>query len=104
MGSGFSKQKKQAKMLKEQMMQMQSQMKQTEAVGTAGNGLVTITITGEHEMKSIKIKPECVDAEDIEGLEALVKAAYKDACSKLESQAPKLGGGGMPDLSSMLGL
>jgi DNA-binding protein YbaB len=41
------------------------------------------------------------DAEDIEELEALIKAAYGDACKKLESQAPKLGGG-MPDLS-MLG-
>lgn len=103
MGTGFSKQKKQARMLQEQMKQMQSQMKNTEVVGTAGNGLVTIIINGEHEMKSVKIKPECVDAEDIEGLEALIKAAYKDACSKLDSQAPKLGGG-MPDLSSMLGL
>lgn len=103
MGSGFAKQKKQAKMLKEQMMQMQSQMKQAEAIGTAGNGLVTITLSGEKDMKSIKIKPECVDAEDIEGLEALIKAAYGDACKKLESQTPKLGGGGgMPDLS-MLG-
>jgi hypothetical protein len=101
MGSGFAKQKKQAKLLKEQMMQMQSQMQKTEAVGTAGNGLVTITLSGERDLKSIKIKPECVDAEDIEGLEALIKAAYADACKKLESQAPKLGGG-MPDLS-MLG-
>lgn len=101
MGSGFAKQKKQAKMLKEQMMQMQSDMKNAEAVGTAGNGLVTITLNGERDLKSIKIKPECVDAEDIEGLEALIKAAYTDACKKLEGQTPKLGGG-MPDLG-MLG-
>ncbi len=102
MGSGFAKQKKQAKLLQAQMMQMQSQMQQTEATGSAGNGLVSITLSGEHEMKSIKIKPECVDPEDIEGLEVLVKAAYADACKKLQEQGPKLGGGagGMPDLSA----
>lgn len=93
MGSGFAKQKKQAKLLQEQMMQMQSQMQKTEVTGTAGNGLVSITLSGEHEMKAVKIKPECVDPEDIEGLEALVKAAYADACKKLQDQTPKLGGG-----------
>lgn len=98
MGSGFSKQKKQAKMLQQQMMQMQTQMKQTEAVGSAGNGLVTVTLSGERELKSIKIKPECVDPEDIEGLEALIKAAYTDASKKLDAQTPQMGGG-MPDLS-----
>lgn len=75
MGTGFSKKKKQAKMLQEQFSKMQTQMKETEVIGTAGNGLVSITLTGENELKQIKIKPECVDKEDIEGLEDLIKAA-----------------------------
>lgn len=101
MGSGFSKKKKQAKMFQEQISKMQTQMKDTEVVGTAGNGLVTLAITGENDIRSIKIKPECVDPEDIEGLEALIKAAYNDANQKLKSQ--QMGGfpkvPGMPDLS-----
>ena len=109
MGTGFSKKKKQARMLQEQFSQLQSKMQQTEVVGTAGNGLVTITLTGDNELKQIKIKPECVDPEDIEGLEDLIKAAYKDAAEKLKQQTPGLPGipgmpgagpGGMPDLSS----
>lgn len=96
MGTGFSKKKKQAKMLQEQFSKIQTQMQETEVIGTAGNGLVSITITGEHELKQIKIKPECVDPEDIEGLEDLIKAAYKDALSKLKNQSPS-----MPNISGM---
>lgn len=92
MGSGFAKKKKQAKMMQEQISKMQGNMQDVEVTGTAGNGLVTIVLGGEHEMKQIKIKPECVDAEDIEGLQDLIKAAYQDALKqlsdKMSSQLP----------------
>lgn len=102
MGTGFSKKKKQARMMQEQMSQLQDQMKNVEETGTAGNGLVSLTLNGQHEMTSLKIKPECVDADDIEGLEDLIQAAYKDASDKLNS-SQSAGLGGMGDLSSMLG-
>lgn len=87
MGTGFSKKKKEAKVLQEQLKQIQSQLKKTEVTGTAGYGLVNLTLSGEGDLKNIKIKPECVDPEDVEGLEMLIKAAFADAQSKLESQA-----------------
>lgn len=87
MGTGFSKKKKQAKMLQQQLSQMQAEFQNTEVTGSAGNGLVTLTLTGDHEMKHLSIKPECVDAEDIEGLQDLVKAAYNDANKKLQTQS-----------------
>lgn len=93
MGTGFSRKKKQAKALQEQMLQMQSQLKNTEVTGTAANGLVSITLTGEHDMKKISIKPECVDPEDVEGLEDLIKVAYTDALNKVIKQSPGLPGG-----------
>ncbi len=89
MGTGFAKKKKQARQMQDQLMEMQSKMENAEATGTAGNGLVTITLTSS-EIKTLKIKPECVDAEDIEGLEDLIKAAYKDAATKLEAQTKPL--------------
>ncbi len=95
MGSGFSKKKKQARLLQEQFSQLQEQLQITEVVGSAGNGLVTLTLTGDNEMKGIRIHPECVDPEDVEGLETLIKAAYQDALSKLKNQSLP----GMPDLS-----
>lgn len=100
MGSGFAKKKKQAKALQQQLSQLQDQMQKTEAIGIAGNGLVALTLSGEHELKNIAIKPECVDPEDVEGLQDLIKAAYADAAAKLAAQTPmpKMAGG-MPDLS-----
>lgn len=106
MGTGFAKKKKQAKLLQQQLTQMQSEMQNTEVTGSAGNGLVTLTLTGEYELKNVTIKPDCVDPEDVEGLQDLIKAAYKDALAKLQAKTsmPQLGsGGGMPDLS-MFGL
>ena len=97
MGSGFAKRKKEAKRMQQQMQDMQEKMKSATATGTAGGGLVTVTLDGEHEMKKVSIKPECVDPEDVEGLEDLVCAAYNDAKKQLEKETPDLGGfPGMP--------
>jgi nucleoid-associated protein EbfC len=87
MGTGFSKKKKQAKQLQQQLMQMQSQIQTAEVQGIAGNGLVTLTLTGDHEMKKLEIKRECVDPDDIEGLTLLIKAAYQDANQRLKKQS-----------------
>ena len=40
MGSGFSKRKKQARMMQEQLSKMQDKLKEQTATGTAGSGLV----------------------------------------------------------------
>lgn len=94
MGSGFARKKKEAKMMQQQFSQLQAQMSNVEVVGSAGGGLVTLTLTGEGEMKSIKIKPDCVDKEDVEGLELLIKSAYGDAQKKLKEKTPA----GLPGL------
>ena len=95
-------------MFQQQLSSMQEQYTQQleamEATGSAGNGLVQITLSGNNEMKSIRIKPECVDPEDIDGLALLIKAAHNDAQAQLKAQAesgPSMAGG-LPDLS-MLG-
>lgn len=96
MGSGFSKMKKQARLMEQQLEQMKESMKNTSVTGSSGNGLVTITLTGDKEIKNIKIKPECVDKDDIEGLEDLIKAAYSDAAQKLSNENPSGLPGGFP--------
>ncbi len=97
MGKGFAKQKKQAKMMQEKFSELQEKMLQMEVEGQAGNGLVTVRLNGENDLKSIIIKPECVDPEDVEGLQDLIKAAFTDAQNKIKAQSPL--GGGVPDLS-----
>lgn len=83
MGSGFSKMKKQAKLMEQQLESMRSEMKNKQVTGASGNGLVTVVVNGEKELLELKIKPECVDVNDLEGLQDLIKAACDDAYSKL---------------------
>lgn len=82
MGSGFNKKKKQQKALQEQMAAMSAQMEEASFEGSAGNGLVKITIDGQKKLKAIEIHPDCVDPEDVEGLQDLILAAFEDAEKK----------------------
>ena len=92
MGSGFSKMKKQARMMEEQYQKMREEMENKRVAGQSGNGLVTVTVNGNKEIVDIKIKPECVDPEDIEGLQDLIVAACKEAYSKTPDQNSSAGG------------
>ncbi len=103
MGSGFLKKKKDAKNLQSQMMQLQKslsdRLEDFEAIGTAGNNLVSVVLTGNGELKKISINPECVDKDDIEGLETLIKAAHKEAMIKVQEVAAST-----PGFDSLAGL
>lgn len=89
------------------LQQAQMELLQTEVTGTAGGELVTITMTGGAEIVDLQIKPEAVDPEDVETLQDLILAAYRDAHNKAgklaeEKIAPLTGGalggqqGGVP--------
>lgn len=91
MGSGFSKMKKQAKQFQEQMAKMQEDMQKLEVVGSAGNGLVELTLSGDKDIKKVSIKPECVDPDDIEGLQDLIIAAFADGAKQIEEKSPSNG-------------
>ncbi len=88
MGSGYSKMKKQAKMLQDQMSKIKDDMQNIEKIGSAGGTLVQITLNGEKEITKIKISPDCVDKDDVEGLEDLILAAYKDASQQVDKECP----------------
>lgn len=89
MGSGFSKMKKQARLLQQQYSQMQEELKALIVTGSAGNGLVTITMNGEKQPLKVSINPQCVDKNDVEGLEDLLLAAYNDALKKVAENSPE---------------
>lgn len=92
MGSGFAKKKKEARLLHQKMHEMQSAMKEKRVVGRAGNGLVTVTLNGEHDLLAIELKRECVDPEEVEGLQDLIMAAHRDATQQLEAESPAFPG------------
>jgi nucleoid-associated protein EbfC len=91
MGSGFSKMKKQARQMEQQMEAMKEELKSKSFIGTSGNGLVTVTVNGEKALTALKIKPECVDPSDVEGLEDLITAAFSEAFTKAEKEGSSEG-------------
>ncbi len=95
MGKGFARQKKQARALQEKFAKMQEELANVEVTGSAGGGLVEIKLNSDHQITGLKIKPECVDKDDLEGLEDLIRAAHKDAHDKMSKM--------MPDPTQMLG-
>ena len=75
-----------------------------EFTGTASGEMVSVTMTGKHQVTAVKIKPEAVDPDDIEMLEDLVAAAVNDAIRQVdettESEMGKITGGlNIPGLS-----
>jgi DNA-binding YbaB/EbfC family protein len=72
--------------------------------GTAGGGVVKVTMTGGGEVTAITLAPEVVDPDDIEMLQDLILAALRDAGSKVvEMQRQALGALGQIDLGSAFG-
>ena len=74
---------KQAKEMQSKMKDAQAQVADLEAEGKSGAGLVTITLTGEGNMKGLKIDPSLL-SEETEILEDLIVAAFQDAKVKLD--------------------
>ena len=76
---------KQAQQMQQKMAEMQAKMDAMEITGSAGAGLVQITITGKSEMRALKIDPSLVDPQEVEVLEDLIIAAFNDAKTKQEA-------------------
>lgn len=68
----------------QQMQQVQEELAATEVEGTAGGGMVTVTVSGARDVKNISISPEAIDPEDVEMLEDLILAAMQDAMARAE--------------------
>jgi DNA-binding YbaB/EbfC family protein len=73
-----------AKEMQAKMQAMQEEMTTLEASGQAGGGLVSVTLTGKFDMKSLKIDPSLFKESEVEILEDLLLAAHNDAKAKLE--------------------
>ncbi len=105
--------------MQNQLMSAQQELADAEVEGTAGGGLVTVTVNGQGELIDLSIAPAAIDSGDptetAQTLADLVLAAYQDACREVddlqqETMAPfaSLGSGGglpgFPDLGSLPGV
>ncbi|MGM9928050.1 MAG: YbaB/EbfC family nucleoid-associated protein [Bacillus sp. (in: firmicutes)] len=80
---------KQMQKMQKKMTEAQEQLGEERVEGTAGGGMVAVTVSGHKEIMEVKIKPEVVDPDDIEMLEDLVLAATNDALKKAEELTSK---------------
>jgi DNA-binding YbaB/EbfC family protein len=82
----------QAQRMQEDMKRAQEEIARMEVTGSAGGGMVTVIVTGAHEVRRVKIDPKLV-ADDLEMTEDLIAAAFNDAVNRIaQVSKDKLGG------------
>ena len=78
---------KQAQEMQAKMAEMQEQLSATEVTGSAGGGMVRVTMTGKNEARKLTIDPALINPAEAGVLEDLVVAAINDARVKAEAAA-----------------
>ncbi|GBE57505.1 nucleoid-associated protein [bacterium BMS3Abin01] len=94
----YNKMMKQVQEMQKQMAKAQEELADEEVEASAGGGMVTVKVTGDLKITSIKVDPGAVDPDDVEMLEDMVMAATNEALrSAQELASQKMGGltGGM---------
>jgi DNA-binding YbaB/EbfC family protein len=77
---------KQAQQMQAKMQEMQAELEARDVQGAAGGGMVTVTLNGKSELKSIRIDPALMKEDEREVLEDLIKAAHADAKARVERE------------------
>lgn len=91
---------RQAREMQAKLQKLQEELGHREVQGTAGGGLVTVTLNGRAEIVRVKIDPSATS--DVEMLEDLLTAAFRDAHRQVQELAQsEMGGfggllGGLP--------
>jgi DNA-binding YbaB/EbfC family protein len=92
---------RQAQKMQEEMLAAQESLKSEVVEASAGGGMVTVEVTGDQHVKSIRIDPQAVDPEDVEMLADMILAAVNEGLRSAQELAQsRLGGiaGGLGDL------
>lgn len=91
------------KKMQKEMMENQKRIEETVFTGTAG-GMVSVQMTGAHEVKKVTIDPEAFESkDDIEMIEDSIQAAFNDCIKQIEAEQEKAMGGfaGLPGLGGL---
>lgn len=83
----LGKMMKQAQEMQGRMAEMQDALQNIEQIGQSGGGLVTVTLSGKGDMKSLKVDPSLFNSDDAEVVEDLIVAAFNDAKAKVEKHS-----------------
>ena len=98
-GMNINQLMKEAKKMQSDMEKTQEELAAKEFEATAGGGAVYVKVSGNKEIKEIKIKKEVVDPEDVDMLQDLILTSVNEALRKVDSeQAASLGKFNIPGL------
>ena len=78
--------------LQKQMEEAQAKLEATVFTGTAGGGVVSVSVKGSHEVVGVTIDPEAAK-DDIEMVQDMLVIAFNDANKKIEEESSKVMGG-----------
>ena len=87
----------QAQKMQENLQKAQEEIAKLEVTGSAGGGMVSVTLTGTKECRKVRIDPSILA--DQEMAEDLIAAAFNDAANKVDAESKtKMGSAtaGMP--------
>jgi DNA-binding YbaB/EbfC family protein len=94
---GLGKMFEQVMKLQENVSKLQEDAEKQEVEASSGGGMVTVKVNGVQMITSLKIDPSVVNANDIEMLQDLIRAAVNEAMRKsrdvLKQELSKLTGG-----------
>ena len=83
---------RQLQQMQDQITKAQQEIEEATVEASAGGGAVTVVVSGQPRLQSIKIAPEAVDPDDVEMLEDMIVAALNEALEKVRTmQAERFG-------------
>ncbi len=98
-GMNINQLMKEAKKMQADMEKSQEELSNKEFDSTAGGGAVYVKVSGNKEIKEIKIKKEAVDPEDVEMLQDLILTCTNEALRKVDvAQTESLGKYNIPGM------
>jgi len=103
MGGGLQQMMRQANQMQNKIKKLQEELALREFEGTSGGGAVACKVTGDNKVMAIEIKPEVVNADDLEMLQEMIIAATNEALKAAkeisDQEMSKITGGvGFPGL------
>lgn len=98
-GMNLNQLMKEAKKMQADIEKSQEELGNKEFSATAGGGAIEVVVSGNKVIKSMTIKPEVVDPDDVEMLQDLIITCVNEAMGKVDSaQASELGKYNIPGM------
>lgn len=98
-GMNINQLMKEAKKMQADMEKSQEELVSRDFEATAGGGAISVKVSGDKQIKEIKLQKEIVDPDDIEMLQDLIITCVNEALRKVDSaQAQQFGKYNIPGL------